>query len=244
MSRKYDKFKVALNKYKKATRAPFKEDTEDEVQSEPVVGVKEAMPRENFKSLDNLVQAIDGGYDDLLFYLQHWEGGYNLAEEDLEGLDDAQKAKLSASLPKLYSVFKKNIPYPICGSVLENFDIKVPTEAILNLDLNVILDEYFGTCYHPSRATSRYSGNFTKEVGNKVREAVPLENFIERYIKDSPTALSIATVDDFIDLYGLQPVKNWWRTVDEETIRQLRDDTTIDMLYDGLVEKFGGGLID
>lgn len=239
-----NKFKIALNKYKKATRAPFKDDDEVEVQ-EPVIeaSVKEAMPRGPFKDIETLGQAIDGGFDDLLFFLKNKnsDGLYD-GREELEELNPSQLSILRSHLVKLYGIFKKNLPYPICGSILEDVHITVPTEAILKLDFNELLDEYFGTCYQPSRLKTRYEPDFEEVIANKIRAEVSVDNFFERVITQDPIATTVASADDAIKLYGIQAVKNWWRNTAEEDIRSLQ--TANEFMYEILVERFGGGLID
>jgi hypothetical protein len=243
MGSKLNKLKVALNKYKESARAPFKEDSEIEVSP-----VKEAAPRAPFKgeSANNLPDAIDQGYQSVLNYLKNSDGKFRSTfDEALDyelKLTPDQEAKYVSMFPNLYAHFNDELPYLLCGSVLEDKGIKVPVEAVLNLSLDWIIDEYFGTCYQPSRLASRFTPGFKEAVSKKIKQSIDLSDFMLANSAMIESALSIGGVDDVISIWGPMETKMWWRNADESVLEHLRDGMT-DIMYESFVEKYGGGLI-
>jgi hypothetical protein len=259
MTKKLDKLKIALNKYKKAAREPFKEDIEVEAATTPanapatVDATKQAMPRAPFKSqYESLAEAVQNGLEATVDYIESVEGqkGHDhrsQAEEQLETLDSGTKALYVAMLPRLYAKFGQtpgNLPYLLAASLLEDFDIKVPTSAILRMPLDAIVDEYFGTVYQPGRLVHRFEASFKDRVLDHIKSELTVGDFLTKSSDYYDSARSLINVDDLIDIWGLSEVKNWWRTADEKDLRTLRDHAMTDEPYESLVERFGGGLID
>jgi hypothetical protein len=263
---KLDKFKVALNKYRLGARAPFKDDFDNDSVAVPVE--KQAMPRKPFKYTGTLAEALKAGFEEVCDWVQGPGStspyGDGTLTEELETMfgtrswkndaappEDTQvqmRKRYQAMLPRLYKKFahlakSQDLPYCLCGSLLEDYGIKVPTSCILSLDIDSMVDEYFGTCYQPSRLKSRFDEDFKEAVGTKLKQHFgQLDDFMFHDTAAAETSRQIIGPGDLVDLYGANAVKQWWRNIPEDRLASWR--TRNEFLYDMFVEQYGGGLID
>lgn len=214
--------------------------------------IRIAAPRREFKiDLPTILQHKD--IHDFIDWVKKYEKGERACAEAIDGLNDAQRQEYANLFRENATILAKTfpgcdiysdapgeggmmgVPYPLAPSFLSTFDIKVPADYVCQIGIAEMMDEYFGLCYVPKRATERFQD---PDVKQRLAEAL-------RHQTAGPENLNTvfmgnAVADDLINLYGRQQVKQWWRRVDEGHLRNLADNCP--NLYDGLVEMFGGGL--
>jgi hypothetical protein len=213
--------------------------------------IRIAAPRREFKiDLPTILQHKD--IHDFIDWVKKYKEGGRALGEAIEALNDHQRKEYEDLFRENATILANTfpgcnnysdgpgscsmgVPYPLAPSYLASSDIKVPADYICQLGIAEMMDEYFGICYVPRRITQRFQD---ADIKQRLADAI-------RHQTAGPENLNTvfmgnATAQDLIDLYGRQQVKQWWRRVDEDHLRNLAD--SCPNLYDGLVEMFGGGL--
>ena len=142
------------------------------------------------------------------------------------------------------------LPPLLAPSTLSEFGYKFPTGAIANLQMMDLLDDYFGVCYHPERIRERYTENPMPAFKSAIHTAFStINDMITKCLltgfgysvnrRDGKRAL-----DHFIELWGIELVKNWWRSLSEKELQDIESDDCFNGMYDQLVSDFGGGLLN
>lgn len=206
-----------------------------------------------------------GDVKDDLRRLIEWIGArlYNMAAPNARNIDEnvtteiqefgemgyqALLNKFAVEIGKAFSgsKYESDLPIPLCGSILEvNTEVKLPAQLIVNLHIDQVLDEYFGIIYQPSRVHERFGPDITKVLANRIRrEYLDIDAFVEGVAQQSAMGEILLTVVDavdvFIDLFGLNETKLWWRSLSREELLGLVN-IIKEYNYDEFVNRFGGG---
>lgn len=136
-------------------------------------------------------------------------------------------------------------------SFLAGAGLKFPVNAIPNLAIMDLLDDYYNCLYNPGYPRTRYTSDPMTVFRTTVREKVKDISGQIRYSIDSRFYTKDA-LSELTNIWGISAVKAWWRGLDEEEVIKLKDmenEVNGGMvedqgLYHDLCEKFGGGLAE
>lgn len=229
---------------KKAERMPFKNET-----------ITEYLQQKDFQGLeDHFIRISDSeNYSEWKLFLQ--ESGEN--HEILH----AYQLFLNQHLGNILKQCKRASGWGIGGernicacwapSFLEDVDLKFPVSAIPNMELEDLLDDYYNCLYSPRIRKNRFTEDPMEAFRNNVKSKIQtIERQVhisigsEHRIFEPRSEGENSAVQELTDCWGVSAVKAWWRGLDEEGVRDLRESDWGSSLYSQLVAKFGGGLVE
>jgi hypothetical protein len=202
------------------------------------IAIKIAMPRMPIKE-DSVLEMIRE--DDLEGFIQ-W---VKSTDSDLSAYEDIQNnaatgefedffSRHGEDLAKIFPGGEHNLPHALAPSELSGYNLKSPSSYALNIEVEEIVDDYFGICYIPKRVAERYlDPNIKAKMAEVIKAKLP-------DLSIPPIFMGNASVADLVAIYGRQAVKNWWRSLEEGEVLEIQE--TCPSLYETCTEIFGGGL--
>jgi hypothetical protein len=104
----------------------------------------------------------------------------------------------------------KEMPFPLCGSQLERYSIKVPSELLKFYDTEELLDEYFGVCYQAYREEARFVPGGFALMMKLIKQRLPDIGSILTSKSDLIQVLmSMSSPSALNEIYGPEAVENW-----------------------------------
>ena len=182
----------------------------------------------------------------------NWMVGVAHEYEELDTTDHLMYLSLiKATSAELLPLIKSDssgshVPWPLCPSLLEKYQITIPTQFILQWPLEVILDEYFGACYQPSRWAHRYESGFKEAVMAKIKSSTTAEEILDSDAMIITYGLDVTAPGDLTAIFGEEPLERWWKESSEDHLRSWMTGGLADREFswgEWFVERWGGGLL-
>lgn len=150
--------------------------------------------------------------------------------------------------------YRWKLPLPLCGSVVSELylddneayelddgvegrlpvnkfgpiKIILPAALIANLNVEQIIDEYFGIMYQPFRKQDRFSPGIIEAISSRLRrEYMDIDSFIQDGLIQSTMVEGIledgGLLDVLKDVYGTNETRIWWRSLTPKELDGLRE---------------------
>lgn len=161
----------------------------------------------------------------------------------LENLDEASKRIFAKFLSKDAKAIislgehENDLPYPACGSVLDGLGIKTPTSLVQVMPAEMLVDEYFGMCYHTNR--ERYTPEGMDLLKKRISVETTFKGLIDSDSQSILYGLGVVVLADLTSIWGEKQLKDWWLSSTEAERKSLVNDYYCEILIEELEAAYG-----
>lgn len=157
----------------------------------------------------------------------------------LDGPSKRIYAKLLAKNAKeILAISPGELPYPACGSILDDEGIMTPSALVEAMPLQMVVDEYFGMCYQRDHRDSRYTPETKEIIKRRVAEA-GIDKIVNSGDSVMTAGFSMASVPDLVAVFGEENLKHWWLNSTPSQRNKLGSHYETDFLFEELKAAYG-----